>query len=200
MPSTSPAVAVSVKLPPSVVLASGQTSVVFNLTVVDDNALDGAQFVTLTATVTNWTPGVTNLAVADNDTLQLDVLLDIAEGKGTKVLSAAGSLEAIISESAALINGIRNGQPDKLGKDKVADSVSSLNNIRPRLDKRTHAYADALLDFGRAFRQYTTGDQPDSRPEVEKALGDLRAKGSRVNAEWDKLRSDQLLMETVMQQ
>jgi hypothetical protein len=82
----------------------------------------------------------------------------------------------------------------------VADAVSRLNNIRPRLDKRTHPYADALLDFGRAFRQYTTGDQPETRTEAIKALEDLQGKASRVNAEENKLRADQALMETVMDQ
>jgi hypothetical protein len=133
--------------------------------------------------------------------LSARLLLDFAEGRGAKVLSAAGSLDAILSESAALIAGLRAGDPGKLGKDKVADAVSALSNLRPRLDKRTHAYADALLDFGRAFRQYTTGsDQPDTQRDAVKALNDLSAKGSRVNAEFDKLRSDQLLMETVMQE
>ena len=133
--------------------------------------------------------------------LSARLLLEMAEGRGAKVLSAAGSLEAINSEASALIGGIRSGQPDKLGKDKVADAVSGLSNIRPRLDKRTYAYADAILDFGRAFRQYTTaGNEPETRSEAVKAVADIQAKGSRVQAEWNKLRSDQALMETVMDQ
>lgn len=132
--------------------------------------------------------------------LSAQLLLDMAEGRGAKALSAAGSLEAINSESAALLAGIRSGQADKLGKDKVADAVSRLNNLRPRLDKRTYAYADSILDFGRAFRQYTTGDQPETRTEALKAIEDLQTKGARVGAEWEKLRSDQALMETVMDQ
>jgi len=133
--------------------------------------------------------------------LSARLLLNLAEGRGATVLSASGSLEAIQSEGAALISGIRGGDPGKLGKDKVADALKGLNNLRPRLDKRTHAYADALLDFGRAFRQYTTGTNvPATRTETEKAIDDIRAKGSRVTAEFDKLRSDQLLMETVLQE
>jgi len=130
--------------------------------------------------------------------LSARLLLDLAEGRSAKILSASGSLEAIQSESEALLAGIRSGQADKLGKDKVADAVSGLNNLRPRLDKRTLAYADAILDFGRAFRHYTTGDQPNTRTDAIKAIEDLQAKGSRVQAEFDKLRSDQLLMETVL--
>jgi hypothetical protein len=133
--------------------------------------------------------------------LSARLLLDLGEGRGAKALSAAGSLEAINSESEALIAGLRAGiSPDKLGKDKVADAVSRLNNLRPRLDKRTYAYADAILDFGRAFRHYTTGDQPETRTEAIKAIDDLKIKGARVSSEWDKLRGDQALMETVMDQ
>jgi hypothetical protein len=133
--------------------------------------------------------------------LSAKLLLEMAEGRSNKALSAAGSLEAINSESEALVEGLRSGaSPDKLGKDKVADAVMRLNNIRSRLDKRTFAYADSLLDFGRAFRQYTTGDQPDTRSEVIKAIEDLKMKQARVGAEWEKLRGDQALMETVMDQ
>ncbi len=133
--------------------------------------------------------------------LSARLLLDYAEGRGAKVLSASGSLDAIQSESAALLAGLRAGDPGKLGRDKVADAVSALTNLRPRLDKRTHAYADALLDFGRAFRQYTTGNsQPGTRSEAVKALDDLGAKANRVNTEFEKLRSDKLLMETVLQE
>jgi len=133
--------------------------------------------------------------------LSAKILLDMAEGKGAKALSAAGSLEAINSEAEALVVGLRSGaSPDKLGKDKVADAVMRLNNIRPRLDKRTYAYADSILDFGRAFRQYTTGDAPETRTEAVKALEDLQMKSARVGAEWEKLRGDQALMETVMDQ
>ena len=138
------------------------------------------------------------LASAPNH-LSAKLLLELAEGKGSKVLSAAGSLEAINSESEALLAGLRSGKPEKLAKDKLADSLSRLNAIRPRLDKRTAPYADSLLDFGKAFRFYS-GDSPDTRTEAVKALSDLQTKGKRVQAEWDKLRSDQALMETVMDQ
>jgi Lon protease (S16) C-terminal proteolytic domain len=133
--------------------------------------------------------------------LSARILLEMGTGTGPKALSAAGSLEAINSEGEALINGIESGKVETLGKDKVAEAVGRLNNIRPRLDKRTHAYADALLDFGRAFRAYTTGsDTPQTRVTLIRAIEDINKKGARVKAEWDKLRSDQALMETVINQ
>lgn len=139
------------------------------------------------------------LASAPNH-LSAKLLLDMATGTGTKALSAAGSLEAIHSESEALVSGIRSGAPEKLSKDKIADALSRLTAIRPRLDKRTTAYADALVDFGKAFRQYSADGGPDTASEAQKAVLDLRSKASRVSSEWDKLRTDQALMETVMDQ
>jgi hypothetical protein len=131
--------------------------------------------------------------------LSAKLLLEIAEGKNSKVLSAAGSVEAINSESEALLAGIRSGKPEKLEKDKIADSLSRLNVIRPRLDKRTTAYADAIVEFGKAFRFYKA-DAPDNRSEAVKAYQDLNAKATRVGVEWQRLRTDQELMETVMDQ
>ncbi|HWB03707.1 MAG TPA: S16 family serine protease [Verrucomicrobiales bacterium] len=131
--------------------------------------------------------------------LSAKLLLEFAEGKNSKVLSPAGSLEAINSESEALLAGIRSGKPEKLEKDKIADSISHLNTLRPRLDKRTTAYVDAIMDFGKAFRYYKA-DAPDTRFEAVKALQELNAKASRVSAEWERLRADKALMETVMDQ
>ena len=139
------------------------------------------------------------LASAPNH-LSAKLLLELAEGKGAKILSPAGSLEAINSETEALLAGIRSGKPQNLAKDKLADSLSRLNTIRPRLDKRTTAYADSILDFGKAFRYYTIGDKPDTRSEAVKALTELQTRSLRVQSEWEKLRSDQALMETVMDQ
>jgi hypothetical protein len=132
--------------------------------------------------------------------LSAKLLLEMATGASNKFLSAPGSLEAINSESEALLAGIRSGAPEKLARDKMADSLSRLTAIRPRLDKRTIPYADAIVDFGKAVRYYSTSDTPDTRTEAIKALSDLQAKAKRVESEWDRLRSDQALMETVMDQ
>lgn len=133
--------------------------------------------------------------------LSARILLETATGTGAKILSAAGSLEAINTEAEALINGIRSGKAEGIGNDKVADAVGRLSKLRPTLDKRTYAYTDALLDFGRAFRNYTTGNNtPQTRTTFERAIADINSKAARVKSEWDKLRSDQALMETVINQ
>jgi hypothetical protein len=131
--------------------------------------------------------------------LSAKLLLDMAEGRSSKLLSAAGSVEAIQSESEALLTGIRSGKPEKLEKDKIADSLSRLNILRPRLDKRTIPYVDAIVDLGKVIRFYKA-DAPDTRTEAVKAVTELREKAARVDAEWMRLKSDQTLMETVMDQ
>ena len=69
------------QVPPSVMLPPGQTSVVFNISVIDEVEIDGPQFVTITATVTNWTPGIANITVDDNEPAQIDLLLNIAQAR-----------------------------------------------------------------------------------------------------------------------
>jgi subtilisin family serine protease/glutamine cyclotransferase len=55
------------QVPAIVIIPAGQTSASFDLTMVDDSLLDGTQTATITATVTNWTPGSASIAVKDDD-------------------------------------------------------------------------------------------------------------------------------------
>ncbi|MCG3150312.1 MAG: hypothetical protein PCFJNLEI_03795 [Verrucomicrobiae bacterium] len=54
-------------VPPSVSIAAGQTSVVFNVAIVDDSELDGTQPATVTASAAGFSPGSAMLNVFDND-------------------------------------------------------------------------------------------------------------------------------------
>lgn len=54
-------------VPATVTIPSGQTSATFALTVVDDGIFDGAQVVTVTATVPGWTPGNRTMVVNNNN-------------------------------------------------------------------------------------------------------------------------------------
>lgn len=60
-------------VPALATIPAGQTSAVFAITVLDDNALDGAQPVSIAASVVNWTPAVAGLVVADNEPTNLTV-------------------------------------------------------------------------------------------------------------------------------
>ena len=50
---------------PSAVIPAGQTSVVFSLTVLDNTLIDGAQVVTVTAPIANWTDGSASMTIFD---------------------------------------------------------------------------------------------------------------------------------------
>lgn|GEM_PF-545084 len=52
-------------VPAATVLSTGQTSAVFNLTFVNDNAIEGPQNVTVTARVANWTQGSASMTITD---------------------------------------------------------------------------------------------------------------------------------------
>ena len=54
-------------VPATVVIPSGQTSAVFNLTLVNDNVVEGAQTVTVIAHVQNWTDGSNSMTILDDD-------------------------------------------------------------------------------------------------------------------------------------
>ncbi|HLX68280.1 MAG TPA: DUF4082 domain-containing protein [Verrucomicrobiae bacterium] len=56
-------------VPPTTVISTGQTSAVFNLTLVDDAIIDGPQNVTVTAHVTNWTDGSNTMTIIDDNPL-----------------------------------------------------------------------------------------------------------------------------------
>jgi len=52
-------------VPSSVVISNGQSSALFNLTVLDDTLIDGPQVVTVTAHVPGWTDGFSSMTILD---------------------------------------------------------------------------------------------------------------------------------------
>jgi len=77
-------------VPATVTLLAGHTSATFDITVVDDTLIDGAQTATVTAQVENWTSGAAATTVADNDRTLAVALSDSWEGQGTR--SGAGTV------------------------------------------------------------------------------------------------------------
>ncbi len=62
-------------VPATVVIPAGQSGVVFPLTIIDDNRIDGPQSVTVTGQVAGWTTGSAVLVIGDNETTTLSVTL-----------------------------------------------------------------------------------------------------------------------------
>lgn len=62
-------------LPPTVMIATGEVSASFPVTVIDDNLIDGTQTVTGTAHVEGWTDGTAMVQVLDNEAKNLAIML-----------------------------------------------------------------------------------------------------------------------------
>lgn len=82
---------------PSVVtIPSGETSVLFDLTVMDDNEIDGVQPVTLTASVGGWGESQATISVIDNEQSKITIdMPNFSEGDGMEggcELSISGAL------------------------------------------------------------------------------------------------------------
>ncbi|MFY7947687.1 MAG: hypothetical protein ACOVRP_00580, partial [Gemmatimonas sp.] len=85
------------RVPASVTIPSGQSSVTFTLTAVDDTFIDGVQMVTVTGSVQGWTSGTDTIAVTDNEALTLALTLpaSVIEGQTTVFGSVALSGQAV---------------------------------------------------------------------------------------------------------
>ncbi|MCG3147103.1 MAG: hypothetical protein PCFJNLEI_00540 [Verrucomicrobiae bacterium] len=72
-------------LPATAIIAAGQTSTSFVANVVDELLIDGAQPVTVTAHVENWTDSIANLTVNDNENTNLVLIVpaSVWENAGT---------------------------------------------------------------------------------------------------------------------
>jgi uncharacterized repeat protein (TIGR01451 family) len=79
-----------IQVPSTVTIPAGQTSVNFNLTVVDDTLIDGDRSAIITAHVANWTDGAATVIVHDNENNQLAVALPQQAREGDGLLRNAG--------------------------------------------------------------------------------------------------------------
>jgi hypothetical protein len=64
-----------ITVPSFVTIPAGQTSVLFNISVVEELEIDGTQTVTVSASVTNWIAGSVEISVEDNESHHLDMFL-----------------------------------------------------------------------------------------------------------------------------
>lgn len=97
-----------VTVPATVTLRAGQTSATFDVTIVDDTAIDQTRTATIIARVENWTDGSASIDVIDNDNdLMLSVPAMAWEGDGVltdaAVVSICGTLPTDVV--ASLVSG-----------------------------------------------------------------------------------------------
>ncbi|HEU5068908.1 MAG TPA: Calx-beta domain-containing protein [Verrucomicrobiae bacterium] len=79
----------SVTVPSSVALYAGTTSAVFNVTLVDNQKIDGPREVNITASLSNWSPATNAIEVTDNEDtyLRLAGPGQLSEGSGPVLYS-----------------------------------------------------------------------------------------------------------------
>ena len=103
-----------IQVPTSVVILAGATSTVFAITAPDNGQIDGAQTVTLTAHVANWTDGVASLTVFDNESLALAVTLPAQAPEDAGVLTNAGLVRIAGTLPTNLLVSLTSGNPAKV--------------------------------------------------------------------------------------
>ncbi len=92
----------SATVPATVTIPAGQTSAPFQLSVIDDNKVNGTRNVTLTAHVANWTDGLAAINVLDNESTNLALTLPsqiIEGGTGSGSVSISGVLSSALNVS-----------------------------------------------------------------------------------------------------
>lgn len=116
-------------------------------------------------------------------------------------LSLAGSLDGIENGADALIAAIKSNQPEEhpmLHKDVIAEQLTKLKSLRPLLDARIRAYAEAVISFGELVREYES-NPPVSNVGRREAKAKIMSSARRASAEWDQIRQNTQIIEELKQ-
>ena len=106
-------------MPATVVLPAGQTTVSFDVTMIDDHVIDGDRPINVTAHVENWTDGTATMIDAEGDaTLTVTLPGDGWEGQ---VLSGEGVIQLGGITPSDLVVSLASGDTTELG---VPDTVT----------------------------------------------------------------------------
>jgi hypothetical protein len=125
------------------------------------------------------------------------LLLAKASGRSKKTLSLGGSLDFIDRYTAPAYRALDDRRLEErsgLEDDEFADAASALNKLRPKLDARTHDYADALREYLRMIRSFVN-ERPSSANGVRRLVGEISVQGDRVDNEFKKLQNDASVVE-----
>ena len=96
----------------TVMIPAGQTFAAFNLSIVDNNLIDGSPAVAITAHIQNWTDGVASIIVLDNENTNLTVSLPASAYEGDGVLVNAGSVSISGSLLSDLLVNLASAIPE----------------------------------------------------------------------------------------
>jgi hypothetical protein len=87
--------ATEVTVPASVMIPAGQTSAVFDVTIVDDPILDGSQTATVTASESSYGTRNCSITVQDNETATLSVMLPASAVEGSGIVTGLVTVSAV---------------------------------------------------------------------------------------------------------
>ncbi len=87
-------------VPTTVIIPQGQTHAFFTLTMPEDDLIDGAQNVAITASVTNWPSANATIQVLDNEATQLSVTLTSPRLESAGLVASGG----VVSVPGTLVN------------------------------------------------------------------------------------------------
>ena len=104
-----------VTVPSSVLIPAGQTNAVFDLTIIDNNLLDGGQTVPITATAFMYGTTQAPIVVRDNETTTLAVILPATATKGAGTLANAGTVTMGATAQANITVNLASSDSSKLG-------------------------------------------------------------------------------------
>jgi alpha-tubulin suppressor-like RCC1 family protein/Zn-dependent metalloprotease len=104
--------ATEVTVPASVTVLAGQTNAAFDLTVVDDAELDGTQTAAITASASGYNTSSANLAVFDNETATLGVVLPATATEGQA--TAPGTVQISAVPAANIVVGLSSSDTTEI--------------------------------------------------------------------------------------
>jgi uncharacterized repeat protein (TIGR01451 family) len=111
----------SLQVPADVTIPAGQSAASFDLYVPDNNRIDGARTVVVSASVTNWNTALAQITIADNETfnLTLSVLAAVLEGSG--LMNGAGTVAISGILTSNLVIQLHSDTPSRVS---VPDTVT----------------------------------------------------------------------------
>lgn len=126
---------------------------------------------------------LTKILAACPNHLSARLLQQIGQRKGPSRLSLVGSFNAIDRACKPFIQVMETDQviTSPMARDKYADSLFALRNLRLKLDSRTTSYADALATFIDTWRSYTQSPITGASrvAEVNRIIREKRLEASR---------------------
>jgi subtilisin family serine protease len=141
-----------IQVPATVIIPAGQSTATFNITVVNDNLIDGSVATSVTASVPNWTSGSASITVIDNESriISVSIPASAAEGAGplTGTVTTSGVLVSplTISLSSSPADRVSLSGPVTIpaGSSSATFTLTPLENTAPDGDHTVQVTADAL--------------------------------------------------------